>query len=469
VPLPVVYPLYAGLKKGGRVKVIQHSKRFGTENIGLSRVGDAIDPRQGSLRSAVIGQLDIEGARPRIWALLSNRAGDNAQVEAVVDALGLPYETKYFTNRPLAIHLNLLFGARYRWSVKSVQSSVTPPWPDLLIAAGTQSEPLCAQIKERAARDGHNVRVIFLGRPWRDPRVYDLIVTTPQYRVPMAQNVLELQLPLHRVSRETADAAAAQWQARIAHLPQPYTVVALGGNINRYTLDRQAARRLADQLNQMTRLMGGSVLICSSYRTPAGIPWALAQHLEAPSYIYDWHAPAAENPYLGFLGLADLCVITGDSMTMMAEACTLGRPVFIFDLGEGGYSMRPDGGTPMTLPHDGIWLRSFLRATLKHLKVRLIERILPRRLIRDTNPIRAYLVASGQAAWLSDRFVPGNVRRGTAPAEIVAARVRQLLALPVEIPGAVVPGAVVSGAGPAVAAGAPRIIATPAKGARHAI
>jgi hypothetical protein len=210
-------------------------------------------------------------------------------------------------------------------------------------------------------------------------------------------------------------------------------VVALGGNINRYTLDQQAARRLGAQLNQMTRQIGGSVLICGSYRTPAGIPRALAQHLEAPSYIYNWHAPATENPYLGFLGLADLCVITGDSMSMMAEACTLGRPVFIFDLGEGGYSMHPDGGgTPVTrspaaLPRDGIWLRSFLRATLKNLKVRLIEKILPQRLIRDTDPIRAYLVASGQAAWLSDSFVPGNVRRGTAPSEIVAARVRQLL------------------------------------------
>ncbi|HWU01009.1 MAG TPA: ELM1/GtrOC1 family putative glycosyltransferase [Terriglobales bacterium] len=449
--------------------MIYNTKRLGTENIGLSRVDGTVDPQQGAIQPAVTGQMGAESTRPHIWALLSSRAGDNAQVEAVVDALGLPYEAKYFTNRPLAIHLNLLFGARYRWSVKSVQSGVAAPWPDLVIAAGTQSEPLCEQIKERAAQDGHNVRVIFLGRPWRDPRAYDLIVTTPQYRVPMAQNVLELQLPLHRVSRETADIAATRWQENIAHLPRPYTVVALGGNINRYTLDQQAARRLGAQLNQMTRLMGGSVLICSSYRTPAGIAGALAQHLEAPSYIYDWHASAAENPYLGFLGLADLCVITGDSMTMMAEACTLGRPVFIFDLGEGGYSMRPDGGSPLirnavtrnpvTLPRDGIWLRSFLRATLKHLKVRLIEKILPQRLIRDTDPIRAYLVASGQAAWLSDRFVPGNVRRGTAPAEIVAARVRQLLALPVEPPTA----------GAAMISGAPRGRATPAKGARHAI
>ncbi|HVI92112.1 MAG TPA: ELM1/GtrOC1 family putative glycosyltransferase [Dongiaceae bacterium] len=398
--------------------------------------------------------------QPRIWALLSSRAGDNAQVQAVLDALHLPYEAKYFTNRPLAIPLNLLFGAKYRWSVKSVQSSIAAPWPDLLIAAGTQSEPLCELIKQSAAQAGHRVRIIFLGRPWRDPRSYDLIVTTPQYQVPPAQNVLELKLPLHRVSGAVAGAAAAVWQARIAHLPRPYTVVALGGNINRYTLDLQAARRLAGQINEMTRQMGGSVLVSSSYRTPAGIPWALAQHLEAPSYIYDWHASAAENPYLGFLGLADICVITGDSMSMLAEACTLGKPVFIFDLGEGRFSMRPDAGDiPAAVPHDGIWLRSFLRASLKNLKVRLIGKFLPRRLVRDTDPIRAYLVASGQAAWLSDTFIPGNVRSGIAPSDIVAARVRKLMALPPEAP-------VIS---TAVAAGAQRAVAAPVKGARHAI
>src|ERR1700754_4789084 len=49
----------------------------------------------------------------RIWALLSDREGDNAQVLAVAEALGRPFETRRFRNRNGAIVANLLAGPRF--------------------------------------------------------------------------------------------------------------------------------------------------------------------------------------------------------------------------------------------------------------------------------------------------------------------------------------------------------------------
>lgn len=374
-----------------------------------------------------------ENRPPLVWALFSSRAGDNAQVRATAEALGLPYEVKHFSNRPLAIPLNLAFGARYPWSVKSVAPALQAPWPDLVIAAGTQSEPICQLIQARAAEAGHRVKIVFLGRPWRDPAAYDLIVTTPQYRVPLQPNVLELQLPLHQVSVDAAARAALPWRDRISHLPKPHIMVALGGSINRYTLDAEAARRLALRLNALAQETGGSILVSSSYRTPAGIMPALARHLTAPAYLHDGGAAAGDNPYLAFLGLADCCIVTGDSMSMLAEACEMRKPVFIFDLGVGRFRMQPGTpGTERTGPRDSLWLRSLIRAWLKDRKVRLIEKILPRRLKRDTDPIRAYLVASGQAAWLGEAFLADQattrITPGSQRIEMVAARVRALIA-----------------------------------------
>lgn len=400
------------------------------------------------------GQLPgTTGKAPIIWALFSNRAGDNAQVQALVDALALPYLAKSFANRPLAIPMNLALGSRYPWSVKEVAPDISTPWPDVVIAAGTQSEPLCRLIADRAAADGHRVRMVFLGRPWRRPDAYDLIVTTPQYKVPHGPNVLELALPLHLVTREAAQQAADRWRDRISHLPKPHIMVALGGSINRYTLDGYAARRLAHRLNELAGAVGGSLLICSSYRTPAGITETLARHLEVPFHLYDWRAGGAENPYLAFLGLADLSIVTGDSMTMLAEACEMRKPVFIFDLGEGRLGMKPGGGVAAG-SRDRLWISSTLRAWRKHLKVGLIERVLPRRLIRNTDPIRDFLVASGQAAWLGDRLLARTAEAGPAPAEIVAARLRALIA---HLP-----------AGAARPLPQPRLIPLPAGGTRHA-
>ena len=354
----------------------------------------------------------------RVWALTSSREGDNAQVFAVAEAMGVPYEVRRFQNRSGAIALNLIFGPRAARSRVEMLDSILPPWPDLIIAAGTQSEPILAMI--RAASDGSLVRQIFLGRPWMNPDCYDLVVTTPQYQVPPAANVMELDLPMHRVTREAIAREAERWEPRIALLPHPRIAVLLGGSINRYTLDARAAQRIAVEVGARA----GSMLVCNSYRTPPAAMQALTESVAVPAFIHDWHNPdGAENPYLAFLGLADEIVVTGDSISMLAEASTTEKPVYIFDLGEGRYGMRPGGSRP-TVAVPGPWLGSAIRAGLKDLKVRFTNSIIPRRLHRDTRPIHARLVESGRAAWFGDSFTPTRSRAVEDSAAAVAARIK---------------------------------------------
>ena len=37
-----------------------------------------------------------------------------------------------------------------------------------------------------------------------------------------------------------------------------------------------------------------------------------------------------DNPYLGYLALADYLIVTGDSISMASECCYTGKPVFIY-------------------------------------------------------------------------------------------------------------------------------------------
>jgi mitochondrial fission protein ELM1 len=358
--------------------------------------------------------------------MTSSREGDNAQVLAVAEALGVPFEIRRFRNRPGAIAVNLIAGTRASTSLVVPLNPIAPPWPDLVIAAGTQSEPILTQLRAVAP----HAKQVFLGRPWRSPDRYDLVVTTPQYRVPASPNVLELDLPLHRVGAAAIAREAARWQTRLAHLPRPWTVVLLGGSINRYTLDRRAVRRIAMEAGERAALQGGSLLICSSYRTPAAAMPALAKALSVPAFIFDWRrAPRAENPYLAFLGLGDEIIVTGDSISMLAEACATGKPVYIFDLGEGRYAMRPDAPAAPSMPAG-----SAIRAWLKDLKVRATNRLLPERLHRDTRPIHRRLVESGRAAWLGDALPAALGPALRNDATVVAARI--LIVMQAGAPGA---------------------------------
>ena len=362
---------------------------------------------------------------PRVWALVSDTAGDNAQVLALAEALGWPFEIHRFKNRPGAMAANFLIGPVLPRMVKHVSGNFGPPWPDLVIAAGTPSEPVCARIRAES-RSTHQV---FLGRPWAKPDAYDLIVTTPQYRVPDAPNVMMIGLPLHRVTSADIAREAALWSPKIAHLPRPYAAVFLGGSISRYTLDSRAATRLVVEASALIAPLGGSLLVCSSYRTPRRAMKVLKKSLELPCHLFDWHQGSKENPYLAFLGLADHLIVTGDSMTMLAEACATGKPVHIFDLGEGRYGMRQPPAPRTTGIVARPWLMSALRARAKDIKVTVINQVLPARFHRDTRNIHRNLVQSGQAVWLGDAF-PAERQpspQSTSRVAEIASRIRSQL------------------------------------------
>jgi hypothetical protein len=257
---------------------------------------------------------------------------------------------------------------------------------------------------------------------------HDLVVTSPQYRLPPRDNVLQNSAPLHRVSRERIDAAARRWAPRLAHLPRPFIAVLVGGSSGPYAFTRRSGERLALAASALAARLGGSLLVTTSARTPKAGADALAEGLACPHVLFRWRRGAEDNPYFAFLGLADEVIVTADSMSMMAEACATGKRVHLFDLGVGWSSMRAPLGLPGEdeAPARGglrAWLRDFSwRARL----YRWVMRVAPRRVTRDIRLVHQHLVESGQASWLGERLP----ERGAPPLNDLGRaveRVRDLL------------------------------------------
>jgi len=338
---------------------------------------------------------------PRVWLMMGHRAGDNSQVQALGEALGWPFEIKRLSYRKYELATNLLLGPTLAGVIQERSSPLEPPWPDLILSAGRRNEPACRWIQCEAAPQ--RVRLVHMGRPWAAIERFDLIVTTPQYRLPRRDNVLHNVTPLHRVTNKRLQSDAETWRERVAHLKPPYVAVVLGGNSGPYSFDERAGRRLAEQAGELARRLGGSLLITTSARTPTHAVDAMLEDLEAPHYLYRWSKNATENPYFAFLGLADCIVVTGDSVSMMAEGCATQKPVYLFDLGEGPNAMRPDpeGPKPPTL------LETFFRGQLErnHIKAFVYRQTMkfgPQRMTRDIRIVQQNLVNSGHATWLSD-------------------------------------------------------------------
>jgi mitochondrial fission protein ELM1 len=349
------------------------------------------------------------GGAPRVWLISAYRAGERSQILALAEGLGWPFELKELSYRKSEFRTSLFRGSDLRGIRLQQSSRLEPPWPDLVISAGMRNEPVCRWIRAQA---GGQTRIVHIGRPWATPERFDLVITTPQYRLPEHPHVLQNSATLHRVTATRLAQAARVWEPEFADLPGPRIAVILGGSSGPYTLGPKAAAGIARQVNRMAQQRGGSLLVSSSARTPPRALSAFERQVSVPCFLYRWRPNDSANPYFGMLAVGDELVVTADSVSMLSEACATGKPVYMAALGGYGYPMRPGAGSEVDFRFTALtysWLMRFG----------------PRRLSRDIRLVQRRLLAEGRVAWLGDAFRPATAS-GPSDLERAVERVRQL-------------------------------------------
>jgi uncharacterized protein len=267
-------------------------------------------------------------AHPRVWLLLGDKPGDNAQVEVVADALGWPCERKvlqwrhpYATEKP-----------RFRATLDHVDlersAPLEPPWPDLVLTIGRRPSMAALWMKAHSAG---RTRVVLFGKPSGAMERFDLVVAGAEVQLPPRPNVVPIRLPLMRAKASDIQAAAARWRARLEPLPRPLVAILVGGPTVPFAFDHRVAERLGALATEVAHA-GGTPYVTTSRRTPRAVVEALRAGLPPAARLYEWTPGGADNPYLALLRLADGCIVTGDSVSMLAEVVRARKPLAIVDL-----------------------------------------------------------------------------------------------------------------------------------------
>jgi uncharacterized protein len=275
-------------------------------------------------------------AAPRVWLLFGERRGDNAQVLALAEMLGWPYEIKQLRWQSDYDVDPAEAGISLAGLDTGASDSLAAPWPDIVIGIGYRSAPVSRWIVQQGGR----VINIRLGRPRTELAPYDLVITTPQYGLPPAPNVRELPLPLVKAHESEMTRAVARWHPAFERLPKPWIAVLLGGPTQHMAFDEVVARKLARDLQSMAERTGGALLITTSPRSPAGLKAVFEQTISAPHFLFEFQAEA-DNPYLALLALSDGAIVTSDSASMIADVAAFERPLMIYELPWLGRSKKP--------------------------------------------------------------------------------------------------------------------------------
>lgn len=268
--------------------------------------------------------------KPTTWLLLGDRLGDNAQVLALSARLGFPSEEKYLRHNKFYHLPNSLKGCSLISLQAEASSPLRAPWPDLVIMSGRKNVSAARWIK---VQSGGHTKLVTIGRPRAPLNLFDLVLTTPQYRLPTPENVVELQVPLSSILPQRLVHARETWRHVLEELPAPHIALLVGGDTTTCVFDPVAADRLGRLASAYAKSVGGSLLLTTSPRTEHRSADALFAAISVPAKLHRWtRDKSAVNPYLGFLALADQVIVTCDSASMIADAVAAEKPVLLFDV-----------------------------------------------------------------------------------------------------------------------------------------
>jgi len=261
------------------------------------------------------------------WVITDGKAGNRAQAIGLAEAAGLAFVEKTVACRfpwnrlPAAYWPPGLFGLD-----RTASDPLDPPWPRLTISCGGRAVGPALAVKRAGAGKGIAVHI---QHPRVPPSRFDLIVAPAHDRL-TGPNVIATLGAVHRVDEAKLAEAKTKSAQRFDHLPRPLIAVLIGGENRAFTMSPERTRRLCEDLMRLVRDKGAGLAVTASRRTGEGNEKTLRAALTGPAV--DFWSGDGENPYFAMLALADAIVVTGDSVNMISEACSSGKPVYVAPL-----------------------------------------------------------------------------------------------------------------------------------------
>jgi len=173
-------------------------------------------------------------------------------------------------------------------------------------------------------------------------RRFDLVIAPRHDRLPHRPNIVQLPGALAGPMTEERLRAAAQrlkahprFRSRPgASARQPAVAVLIGGDTAHYELTPSFADALINQVAAACDELSGACLVTTSRRTSPAVERLLSERLRRHPrcrLLLIASQDAVDGTLEGMLGAAEAVVVTGESVSMVSEACASGRHVIVVE------------------------------------------------------------------------------------------------------------------------------------------
>jgi hypothetical protein len=281
---------------------------------------------------------------PEIWALLEEAAGHNSQVLGVVENFNLSFHKKKIFFNSKAKLPNFLKFSPFDTMDKKRSDVVTSAFPDIIISCGRKLAPIAVAIKKLAKKQQKNVLIVQILWPGLMFRKFDMVFTPSHDNIPWpfknSKKIHRILGAPNRINKEFLLQEYRIWSRTIGELPSPKIAILLGGTSKKGKFTISHAKELVEKVTLLASDLKASILVTNSRRTDENVSNYIEENLKQKIGRYFYFHDVVKNkanPYYAYLQIADIVIVTGDSISMCSEAVSTGKQVFIYS---------PEGNAP---------------------------------------------------------------------------------------------------------------------------
>ena len=253
------------------------------------------------------------------WILSDNLIGHEKQSISLAEKLNINYklikmrEINFFKR-----NLSKLFNLEKKKFFK-------PPYPKIIISCGKSTAYYSKMIKQKTK---NKIFSIFIQKPPINLNSFDVVVS-PKHDKCKGLNVIETEGALTKINSKYIKNINKKKPPSV--LKEKFISLLIGGDSRHHKITKPILDKIIKNLKSIEEQKKIRIFILVSRRTGKKDYLYLKKNLISKNFIFV--LPNSKKvSYLNAISFAKAIIVTSDSVSMVTEACSTGKPTYIIDI-----------------------------------------------------------------------------------------------------------------------------------------
>lgn len=271
-----------------------------------------------------------------ILILADNRVGTYSQAIALAKYSGLKYKIIFLNYNFLKFIPNFLFSKSLIRINKKSKDEILQQNNSIkyIISAGRRSASIGLFLKKYLFKKFKiSTKIIQIMRPEINIDNFDFVII-PKHDKPKYKNKTNLIISnssLANVEIDRSNKIFKDYENDFINYKKPITSLLIGGDTKKTKFSVKSAKILIENAIDFNREIKGTLIILSSRRTSKEIIKLIESYQNKYFIFFNYFNIKNNNPYNNILFYSDYFIISGDSISMITECCSVGKNVFIYN------------------------------------------------------------------------------------------------------------------------------------------